>query len=342
MIVPRGLTSSRSCFLACLLACGCNALMAPTEPSPGFLIVTAPRNGKISWVRLPEGTHYEKGKFRTLIDEGLQHPQGVAVDQKRKRLYVADPDVRSIFSYQLIYDGDELRTTGTKTVVTNQVESRWVTVDSLGAVFFSDEPRNLILKMSPDRVLRGDHEPEVVYDGLTNTAVNAPGGVSVDNFHLFWTNKHQGMEAGTVIRGFESGGGSTSGPKPLHVLARSSEKSYGICSALGNLFYTDASRKLYGVKKSGGKPVEVSGSLKSPRGCTWDGSGTVYVADRSANAIYAFAGDMGDKIEPAQLTKAFHAEDAFGVAVAVDVSGAAQIRASAALLLLLAALGLHR
>jgi len=325
------------CVLALLLAWSSDALSlsAVGQQSPGFLIVSAPRNGKISWLRLPEGTAYDKAVAHTLIDEGLAHPQGVAVDQKRKRLYVADPDVKSIFSYQLKYDGDDLQIDGKKTVVTSRAESRWVAVDGVGNVFFSDEPRNLILKMSTDRLLRGDAEPEVVYDGNLNSHVSAPGGVSVDNFHVFWTNKRLGQEAGTVVRGFESPSGEA--VKPVSVLARNEGKSYGLCAALGNLFYTDSSRKLYGVKKSGGSaPVEVSSELKSPRGCAWDGSGTVYVADRSANAIYAFAGDMGEHIEPAHLTKAFHAEDAFGLAVAIDASSAASKGCSYLLLLALA------
>jgi sugar lactone lactonase YvrE len=276
----------------------------------------------ISYGRVPE----DGGNItdiRTLIEanDGLQHPQGIAVDQKRKRLYIADPDVRSIFSYQLIYKGNELSTDGQKTVISRQAESRWVAVDGVGNVFFSDEPRNLILKVPAEKALRGEPTAEVLYSGSSLAQLNAPGGIAVDNFHVYWTNKHLGTEVGSVVRGSEFAD-SNAGPDTVSVLARNTAKSYGICTALGNIYYTDSSRRVYGVKKAGGPAVEVSSSLQSPRGCAWDGDGTVFVADRSQNAVFAFAGEMRELGE-ARLTKAFRAEDAFGLAVAVDASSAA-------------------
>lgn len=308
---------ARSALLSLL---GLSLLNRVDSQSPGFLIVSAPRNGKVSWVRLPETGTYDKSEIRTLIDTGLQHPQGIAVDQKRRRLYIADPDVQSIFSYQLSYNGDQLTTDGKKTTISSRHESRWVSVDGVGNVFFSDEPRNLILKVPADKTLRGDTEPEVIYDGSSLEQVNAPGGIAVDNFHVYWTNKHYGQQVGSVVRGSENPEGRMR--ETVSVLARNSPKSYGLCTALNNLYYTDSTLRLYGVKKNGGPAVEVSHDLKSPRGCAWDGSGTVYVADRGANAIYAFAGEMRS-IEKSRLTKAFSAEDAFGLAVAVDTSAAA-------------------
>lgn len=296
--------------------------------SPGFLVVSAPRNSKVSWVRLPEGNAYTGARVTTLIDSGLQHPQGIAVDQKRKRLYVADPDVQKIYSYQLILNGNHLSTDGKQSIISHSAESRWVAVDGVGNVFFSDEPRNLILKVSAEKALRGGDppEPEVVYNGNSVAEVNEPGGVAVDNFHIFWTNKHFGTQAGSVIRGSETpsdslraGGQSTS---TVSVLARNVAKSYGVCMALGNIYYTDANKYLYGVKKTGGSFTEVSSQLVHPRGCAWDGDGTVYVADRGANAVYAFAGNM-HTLSRAELTKAYDFEDAFGLAVAFTAAGGA-------------------
>lgn len=289
--------------------------------SPGFLVISAPRTSKISWVRLPEdGPSPDAMRPRTLIDAGLQHPQGIAVDQKRKRLFVADPDVQKIYSYQLVVDGDTLSTDGAQTVISSNVESRWVAVDGNGNLFFSDEPENKILKVSAEKLAQGAPSTEVVYSGNSLTQVNQPGGVAVDNLHVYWTNKHFGTQAGSVIRGAEypEGGirGSGSGAASISVLARNAVKSYGICIALGNVYYTDSERFLYGVKKSGGEAAEVSSSLNHPRGCTWDGDGTVYVADR-AGAVYSFAGNMGT-ISRAEVQKAFDHEDAFGLAAVMS------------------------
>lgn len=280
-----------------------------------WLIISAPRNSRVSYVMVPEGGNFGDAKPRTLIDTGLQHPQGIAVDQKRKRLFVADPDVMKIFAYQLIVGDDSISIDGTQTVIAQNAESRWVAVDGLGNVFFSDEPSNQILKVPAERSLRGDTTPEVVYSGNEITEVNRPGGIAVDGFHVFWTNKHFGTQAGSVVRGAERPVAGTMPTNAIHVLARNTEKSYGICMALGNIFFTNDDTYLYGVRKTGSDSlVEVSDKLTHPRGCVWDGDGTVYVADRGANAVYSFAGTM-HSLTHAELHKSFEFEDAFGLAV---------------------------
>eukprot|EP00929_Paragymnodinium_shiwhaense_P002576 TRINITY_DN102871_c0_g1_i1.p1 TRINITY_DN102871_c0_g1~~TRINITY_DN102871_c0_g1_i1.p1 ORF type:complete len:332 (+),score=67.72 TRINITY_DN102871_c0_g1_i1:109-1104(+) len=281
----------------------------------GFLFVSAPRESKVSFVKLPGGSDYNGLSPLPLVDQGLAHPQGLAVDQKRKRLYVADPDVQKIYSYNLIFGKDSVRTDGKQTIVAQGAESRWVALDGVGNVFFSDEPRNLILKVAADKVLRGEPSPEIVYNGTGTASVNQPGGIAVDNFHVYWTNKHFGQEVGTVVRGSENPGATAT----VSVLARNLVKSYGICLSLGNIYYTAPESRLYGVKKTGGDTVEVSSTLTHPRGCAYDGDGTVYVADRGAGAVYAFAGNM-PTITNTQLTKAFDAEDAFGLAVAIGAA----------------------
>lgn len=280
----------------------------------GFLLISAPRNGRISWVKLPEDGNFHGLTPTVLIDEGLRHPQGIAIDEKRKKLYVADPDVQKIYSYQLAINGDVLTYDGRQTIVAQNAESRWVTVDGTGNVFFTDEPRNLVLKVSAQKVLRGDTAPEVLYSGGNLAEVNEPGGVAVDNFDIYWTNKRFGTQAGSLVRGREHPQGPVQ--NTVSVLARNSIKSYGVCMALGNVFYTDSDRYLYGVKKNGGPVAEVTDQLTHPRGCTWDKDGTVYVADRGAGAVYSFAGNM-HQITRTEITKAFDFEDAFGLAVVV-------------------------
>lgn len=291
------------------------------EFSKKFLIISAPENARVSYIMLPESGSFANVRPRTLIDTGLQHPQGLAVDQKRKRLLVADPDVMKLYAYQLIISDDGLSVDGAQTVIASNAESRWVAVDGLGNIFFSDEPSNQILKVSADRSLRGDTTPEVVYNGNSVSEVNRPGGIAVDGFHVFWTNKHFGTQAGSVVRGAEHPDPGVQPEHAIHVLAKNTEKSYGVCMALGNIFYTNEDTYLYGVRKTGtGRITEVSNRLNKPRGCVWDGDGTVYIADRGANAVYSFAGTM-HTITRAELSKAFDFEDAFGLAV---ITGAAR------------------
>jgi len=269
------------------------------------------------WLSLPENGDFAGAVPKTLIDTGLKAPQGIAVDKKRRRLYVADPDAQKIFAYQLSIVSGRLVADAEQITICSGIESRWVAVDGAGTIFFTDEPQNRILKVVADKAMRGMVTPEVVYSDAAE--VNKPGGLAVDNFHVFWTNKHFGQEAGSLVRGSESplsGGDATS----LSILAKNSAKCYGVCIAMGNVFFTDSEKALYGVKKFGGPVAEVSGALSRPRGCAWDGDGTVYVADRGAGAVFSFASNM-HVISETTLTKAFEIEDAFGLAV---LTGAAR------------------
>jgi len=270
--------------------------------------------------------------MKDLITEGLVHPQGLAVDQKTSRLFVADPDSKKVFSYSLRVTKDGLEA-GPQKVLALDTEARWVAADPTGNIFFTDEPRNQILKVTHARSLRGNVTPSILLDGYSVAQVNAPGGVATDSFHTYWVNKQIGMQVGSVVRAPKE----PSDDKLLtgvQSIARNTDKSYGICLALNNVFFTQPDSVLYGVKKGGSEVVPISDRLSHPRGCAWDGDGTVYVADRGAGAVYSFAGNM-QALGAAQFSKTVDMEDAFGVAVFSRAAGR-----MASSLLLCAAAGL--
>lgn len=282
----------------------------------GFLIFSTPKSGKISYVKLPSNGHFEDLEPIDLLGpSGLHHPQGLAVDHKRKRLFIADPDVQKVYYYQLAVKGNTLTCDGKQTIISEGAEARWVSVDGMGNVFFSDEPRNTIYKITGSKILRGNGDAEVLYDGESFTQVNRPGGIAVDNFHVFWTNKHDGIKSGAVVRGDEvlPTGIDSQVKDSLSVLAANVPKSYGVCLAYNNVFFTDSERRIYGVKKTGGQVHVVSSMFKNPRGCVWDGDGTVFVADRGNGAVYSFAGNM-HQITHQDVSKAFDMDDVFGLA----------------------------
>jgi len=283
---------------------------------PGkYLIISAPTLSKVVYTRLPDDvTAGPVGDPKPLIDEGLKMPQGLAVDHKRNTLYVADPDLRKVLCYKLTFSGGNMMVSGEPAVAAQDKEVRWVAVDGTGNVFITDEASGQVLRVPAEKLLRGDPTPLVLYDSATNSRVSAPGGIAVDNFHVYWTNKAAGTEetVGTVIRGFEKPTGANAATEVVQ-LARNVPKAYAVCLSENNVFYTNAEKVVFGVKKTGSAIATVSDVFQEPRGCVWDGDGTVYIADKDANAIYALAGDT-PSLHPTALAKALDVTDPYGLA----------------------------
>jgi len=420
-------TAIRVCPAILLLLDWCAIAGAFNEPFK-YLIASSSRTGKIAYLKIPEGGAYAEGAMVDLIT-GLTHPQGLAVDQPRKKLYIADPDSLKLLAYTLRGDSSGALSASDPTWVAEHVEVRWVAVDGVGTLYMSDEAHNHILKLTPQMMAQGKMRPDIIYNGAMLTSASAPGGVATDNFQVFWVNKDRGTQVGSLIRGpvspataLLSTNGAATGysalyntvnnsagkffyfddtsipgvPKPTYNAAGSATvsvaqyrsgqllwsgrvsiitdavspdanacptcnahgrreplssaedgqwlvgdsvhfvgtsqaaslqvstaasnvvKSYGVCLAQGNIFYTDDERNLWAVKRSGGSPVAITDQLANPRGMVYDQDGTVYVADKTNNALYQFASNM--KILHSQtLVKAADFEGAFGVAMYVDL-----------------------
>jgi len=304
--------------LALLVARSSGTIRSTSLANPNkFLIVSAPVNGSVFYTKIPEGGIRGVTEVKVLISE-LVNPQGLAIDVGRSRLIVADPPQKKIVAYKLSASngGADLTATSPTTIV-EDTEARWIAVDGQGAVYFTQEATNTL-----SRVALGETSATTVFDGATVASLNAPGGLALDSFSLYWVNKALGTKVGSVVRGPKPGASNqtqlrqlTSARKP-EALAKNSDKSYGICMAMSNVFYTQPEAKIYGMQPNnpGAEPTVITDRLNNPRGCAFDGDGTVYVADRGANAVYSFAGNM-QTLSYAEVTKAADVPDAFGVVV---------------------------
>lgn len=283
--------------------------------APKYLIVSAPSTRRIAYLKLPSGGPIVAGEqMRTLIATGLSVPQGIAVDQYRKKLYVADPDLNKLVSYDIVHSGDGL-TVGAQQVVASGVESRWVTVDGIGNVYFTDEAKNRVYKVSAQSVESGTPTADIIYDS-GSSVISSPGGIATDNFFVYWVNKASGMQVGTLIRATETPNITISPTIPsVTKMTNNVMKSYGVCLAGRNIFYTDEQSSMYAVVRTGGTPKKVTASLQEPRGCAYDGEGTVYVADKSLNAVYQFAANSDAFTTATSIHKAVDFQGAFGVSV---------------------------
>lgn len=322
---------------ALLLFCVVDLCRGGYTPPTKYLIVSNARNGSIGYVRLSrDGT---PGDVMTLIDKDLVHPQGIAVDQKRQLLLIADSELRKVVSYGLMLHEDGTLGVDEQTPVADDVASRWVAVDGPGNVYFTDEENYKVLKISATQVLDGDTKARPVFadtKGDGAGSILAPGGVATDNFNIFWTNKEQGKEVGTVMKALQGPPlSNTTGAKlNSEPLAKNVPKAYGLCLAMSHLYYTGTEKNVYAVTTKGdGKVVTVTSELSNPRGCAWDGESTVYIADRSADGIFALPMPSLSLTE-AKATKVAKFEGAFGVAV---FSSARSSLAGSALLPLLLA-----
>lgn len=299
-----------------------------------FLLVSSPSKGNVMYAALKHtGGLRADVQMQPLVnrtDKLLQQPLGIAVDQVNQRLFIADPALGHILGYKLRRSRDpNFLGVDSPTTYATGVKVRWVAVDGLGNLYYTDEDKNQILRITAAQVkLNGTSE--VLYDGSSNEQLRAPGGIGVDSFKVYWVNKQQGTQSGSILRAPKA---PTPGLDALaavvpETLAKNTDKSYGVCLATKNVFYTQPERQLFGVPKTGdgvGGFTTISDRLKNPRGCVYDGDGTMYVADRGAGAVYSFAGASAE-LAPSQATKFVQVEDAFGVAL---FSGARQTQSSA-------------
>jgi hypothetical protein len=218
--------------------------------------------------------------------------------------------------------GGRLATDKRQKIAVSNVEARWVSVDTEGNLFYTDETNNLILWKSYDEFSRGNPMARTLYEQKSLSAVNFPGGIAADGFNLFWTNKVAGTEYGSVIKAFEKPpeAGAVEAVEPI---AKNALKSYGVCVAGNNVFFTEEN-KVFGVKKTGGAVGIISDVLKKPRGCAYDGDGTVYIADQTGNKVFMMPANM-NSVQPEPLEKVLDFADSFGVAVVVtELTGGAR------------------
>lgn len=324
------------------------ALVAPlpsegTGSSAGYLVLTSVFPPKVMYSRLLTSQQQAIGKpmdvldlydggacnLTTATDEGtacsgpIQRAHGVAVDNLRGLLYVADPKSMNVWAMRLFEAGNHRGRLAVDTPISvlSGIAARWVTVDAHGTIFVTDTDSGKIWSLpvtGVTQLLDDQPDPQGVLDGLTGTAsgaqepdaaesaansaselysifytpsVQAPQGIVADGFHLLWANGQTGETNGVVVRGLQELDHVSGEEQDQTVLRLSTDGdgAAGICVTGSRIFYTQG-HKVMSMGQSGGEGIQISDRLDKAEGCAFDGDGTVFVADKNAGKVYSFSG----------------------------------------------------
>lgn len=305
------------------------SIISPCSASPAskYLIISSPKMTQIYYAHLLDASKAALRKpleLKPLTLPGAQKtPMGIATDNARRVVYVADPGSSAIVAVPVFInygEGGKLVAGEQKTVVTG-VAAHWVAVDGKGNLFWTEAGSNEIKSLSGVKLekLLADQpvtlKPVSLYSAAGPPSVQSvqkPQGIVVDNFNLFWANGENGADVGSIMQGFEVPP-DVDKEKFVKLLSQNANSVFGLCLSSMHLFFTDATSVVYGMRRGGGSAATITDKLEAPRGCTWDGDGTIYVADKDGNGIYAFAGDT-PSLSPRSIVKALTVTDPYGLA----------------------------
>lgn len=320
-------------------------LLEAVSGSSSYLFISSPEGKTVYYSRLPTASEQSRGqglKLQTLLQAGqVQSPRGLALNSLRKLLFVADTGAREILAVQFdeSFAQDGTLHARPPVVLLKDIDADWLATDSVGALFICQGKNHRILTLSALAIKRrldgsaGDEDDAVVvYSHDDDAPLRSPQGIAADGFRIYWANGQDGTKVGAVLQGFAA---TESVDEAVRVLSKRSESAFGVCLTPSRVFFTGRASFVYSMKVGSQEIVTITDALQEPRGCAYDGDGTVYVADKSEGGVYAFSGGAAEIRGPRHLSKVLTLENPFDLAVYSDAkqfSGSSRSSLAAALL----------
>jgi len=310
----------------------------------GFLFVSSPTTKTVQYARLLTAVELARGDRMVMgslvVGQEVEAPMGLAVDGFRKLLYVADPGRGAVLAMDIIEDSwgaGNLVYNGARTVI-RSVQAQWVATDALGNLYFTDAETNRIWYLPVSAAVPDDDDsswspdtsgtPVVLYAADAQAPISNPQGVAVYGSRILWANGQGGGGSAAVVSTYKVPS-TLAAPNFTDVATGSA--AYGVCASSARIFYTDAETKIKSMREPGGEISVVTEGLSQPRGCAYDGDGTIFVADADDGRVYSFAGG-GQDGGPRPAWPVVQIPGAFGIAVLK--SGTARAGPPAVILLL--------
>lgn len=295
----------------------CIVVCAVWTCDASFLIVSSSTEGQVYSSRLLTATEMSRGDSMShnqlSFSSEFSNPMGVACDHSRHRLYVADPGKSAIMVGNLVVRNNRLRLKGVQELVSD-VNVEWVAVNAVGTLFYTESSGNVIWSLNSSAIsarvgmdtnsTNSTADPVALYTATDGTPVHTPQGVASNEFYVVWANS--GNED-AVVQGREE-------TDTASVSTLASGVAYGVCLTSSRIFYTAESNDVYSVDTTGADLVTVTDELQSPRGCVYDGDGTVFVADHGDGKVYEFSGGSST-LGARQLSLALEVTGAYGLTV---------------------------
>lgn len=294
-----------------------------------FLISSFPDLKEVAYLMLPEVV------WRPLVGREVSElvsPKAVVADNENQRLYVADPPAERIYWYNVVTMSDgRLETDEVQHIAVQNVSANSMAVDTVGNLYFSGKITKEAPEVAYDSIYRLDAVQIATGNagtatevwtrsntGQPNPGIWLPTGVAVDAFSVYWGNGESGASHGTVVRG---SGQSRAASTKLTVtpMADNTDQVMDLVMTPQSVFYATpdgifalAKDKSEGACDADGvKCPSISTDAEDVQGMTYDGDGTVYLADNSLGAVYSFP--SGSRAAH-KLTKVADAPGTWGVA----------------------------